>query len=391
MFVEMMTYRHGKEAMNPRERYLSTLLFKPADRIPLLPGRGRKATRDNWYRQGLPADIKPDDINEFAYRQAGGTLAWPKEGPQLEINERMIPQFEEKIIEDKGSSHVVQDWKGNICEISSEFPPEFLRNPVDFVTRRWLKCPVESRADWDEMKRRYDALDPSRLPADAGEIGASLKARTHIVKFELSGPFWQLREWLGFENLCMMLHDDPAFIRDMLIFWEDYVARLLERSLQYVVPDMVHISEDMAYKCFSMVSPAMTREFLVPSWKRWGDIARKAGVPLYAIDSDGFVGELIPIWIEAGFNACDPMEVAAGNDLVALRREFGKKMAYRGGIDKRAMAKGGSAIEKEIERLMPVIESGGYIPGCDHGVPADVSWPDFVQYVKLLAHATGWL
>jgi hypothetical protein len=66
-------------------------------------------------------------------------------------------------------------------------------------------------------------------------------------------------------------------------------------------------------------------------------------------------------------------------------------MAYRGGIDKRAMAKGRSAIKKEIERLMPVIESGGYIPGCDHGVPADVSWPDFVQYVKLLAHATGWL
>ena len=38
-----------------------------------------------------------------------------------------------------------------------------------------------------------------------------------------------------------------------------------------------------------------------------------------------------------------------------------------------------------------IIQAGGYIPSCDHGVPSDVSWPDFVYYVKLLAKATGWL
>jgi hypothetical protein len=44
-----------------------------------------------------------------------------------------------------------------------------------------------------------------------------------------------------------------------------------------------------------------------------------------------------------------------------------------------------------MARLRPVIEDGGYIPGCDHGVPHDVSWPDFVNYTRLLAEATGWL
>ena len=34
-----------------------------------------------------------------------------------------------------------------------------------------------------------------------------------------------------------------------------------------------------------------------------------------------------------------------------------------------------------------MLESGG----SDHGVPSDVSWPNFVQYTKLLAKATGWL
>jgi hypothetical protein len=66
-------------------------------------------------------------------------------------------------------------------------------------------------------------------------------------------------------------------------------------------------------------------------------------------------------------------------------------MAYRGGVDKRAMAKGGKTLEAEIQRLLPVIRDGGYIPSCDHGIPPDVSWPSYLGYVRLLAEATGWL
>ena len=100
---------------------------------------------------------------------------------------------------------------------------------------------------------------------------------------------------------------------------------------------------------------------------------------------------LIPIMIDAGFDYVDPMEVAAGNDLPALRREYGNKVAFGGGIDKREIARGGQHIVREIDRLRPVIESGGYIPSCDHGIPVDVGWTDFVHYVQVLAKATGWL
>jgi uroporphyrinogen decarboxylase len=147
----------------------------------------------------------------------------------------------------------------------------------------------------------------------------------------------------------------------------------------------------MAFKGHAMVSPDATREFLLPAYRRWGEIVRGAGCPIYAMDSDGYIGDLIPIWLEAGINVCDPIEVAAGNDLPELRAAFGRSMAYRGGIDKRAIAKGGAAIEAEIQRLRPVIRDGGYIPGCDHGVPADVHWPDYVRYTGLLARETGWL
>lgn len=375
--------------MNARERFLKSMQFDHPDKVPLEPGGGRESTLARWHREGLPKTVP--DVAEYAYRYAGGRQEWPRGGAGFPVQERMIPQFEERVIERRTNSQVVQDWKGNICEIGLEFTVEYLRNATDFVTRRWIKCPVETRADWEDMKRRYDADDPARYPANAAVVGRQLAAREHVVGFSFSGPFWQLREWLGFEQLCVLFHDDPDWIREMVAFWEAYVARLLKNAFRYVQPDFVHLSEDMAYKEHAMISPAMTREFLLPTYQRWGEIIRRNQCPIYAMDSDGHVGELIPIWIEAGINVCDPVEVAAGNDILKFRQLFGKHMAFRGGVDKRLIAKGGAAIEGEIKRLLPLIRDGGYIPGCDHGVPADVSWPDFVYYTKLLAQATGWM
>ncbi|MFA6293647.1 MAG: uroporphyrinogen decarboxylase family protein [Victivallales bacterium] len=377
--------------MNERKRHLEALLFGSPDRIPLTPGGGRKSTRETWRKQGLPETVKDGDIVEYAYRQAGGKMDWPKGGKGFLVNERMIPQFEEKVVERRKDSQVVQDWKGNICEIGNEFTVDYLRNATDFVTRRWIKCPVETRADWEDMKKRYNPDDLLRYSENPAFLGKELQNRENYVGLNFSGPFWQLREWLGFENLCMMFYDDPDFLREMILFWQEYVSALLNNALKHFTPDEVHLSEDMAYKSFSMLSPDMAREYLLPVWKRWGEIIRGAGVPVYAMDSDGFIGELIPLWIEAGINACDPIEVAAGNDIVDFRKRFGKNMAYRGGVDKRAMAKGGRVIEEEIRRIEPVIRDGGFIPGCDHGVPSDVSWDNYVYYVKLLSKATGWM
>jgi hypothetical protein len=375
--------------MNERERFLAVLQFEQPDRIQLTPGNGRKSTRDRWFSEGLPEHV--GDIAEYAYRQAGGTLEWPANGPGFAVEERMRPMFEEKVLEKRSNSQIVQDWKGNVCEIGLEFSPEYLRNAIDFVTRRWIKCPVENRADWEDMKKRYNPNDPQRLSADAQTLGNNLKQRDYTVVFHFSGPYWQLREWLGFEQLCVLFYDDRDFVMEMIAFWEDYIARLMQNAFKYCVPDMIYISEDMAYKGYSMLSPPMCREFLLPVWKKWGEVIRENNIPLYAVDSDGFIGELIPLWIEAGVNVCDPIEVAAGNDIVEFRKRFGKNMAYRGGVDKRAIAKGGTAIENEIKRLEPVIRDGGFIPGCDHGVPHDVSWKDYVNYVRMLAKATGWM
>jgi hypothetical protein len=385
--IEMKEIRY----MTPRERYIETLTFGSPDRIPLQVGGGRKSTREVWHSQGLPESVSPNEIQGFAYEQMGGKLDLPDQEKTFHVDERMIPMFEEKIIEERATSRIVQDWKGNICEISNAFTPEYLRNAIDFVTRRWIKCPVINRKDWESVQTRYNPSDPGHLPDSPAELGKALESRKNPSILHFSGPFWQLREWLGFEELCVLFYDDPKWVMEMIQFWKDYILQLMERAFQYHIPDEVHISEDMAYKKFAMISPEMTREFLYPVWQEWGDFIRSKNIPLYGMDSDGFVGELIPFWVEAGFTHCDPMEVAAGNDLPALRERWGKQIAFRGGIDKREMARGGENLKREIERLKPVIHGGGYIPGCDHGIPPDVSWENYQETVRLVARECGWL
>jgi uroporphyrinogen decarboxylase len=373
--------------MTTRHRYIETLTFGTPDRIPFHPGGPRESTLRRWRTEGMPADA-----NWQTYLCETIGIEPARTGPHVDIGAdfRMIPQFEEKVIEHRDGHYVVQDWKGNICEISDEFDVTYLRVARDFVTRRWIRCPVENRDDWEQMKLRYDLDAPGRFPADFADRCRRAAGRDWVLGVTFSGPFWQMREWCGFEGLCMMMIDQPDLVADMAAFWTEFVAKMLQRVCKHVVPDSIGINEDMAYKIKAMISPAMTREFCAPSWTRWSKLAKAAGCPLVDLDSDGFVGELIPIWIDCGINVSDPYEVAAGNDIVDYRRQYGRAMAFKGGVDKRAMAKGGLVIREELKRIEAVVRGGGYIPGCDHGVPKDVSWPDFVDYAGLLARMTGW-
>lgn len=115
----------------------------------------------------------------------------------------------------------------------------------------------------------------------------------------------------------------------MADFWTIFISETLFYVLRRVTLDSVGISENMAYKAHSMISPAMANQFLMPSYATWIPQILTSGCPIIDMDSDGDLTELIPLWIEAGINVCDPVEVAAHNDIVALRKRFGHRMAYR--------------------------------------------------------------
>lgn len=75
-----------------------------------------------------------------------------------------------------------------------------------------------------------------------------------------------------------------------------------------------------------------------------------------------------------------PFEVASGCDVVAIGQRY-PDLVISASIDERVLAQGPEAIDKHVEHVLPAMHArGGYIPTCDHGVPPEVSWQDYLHY-----------
>ena len=381
--------------MTSAERFVAALTFGNPDKVPLLPGGPRESTRARWVREGMPAEAGENmgtALHHVICNELGIDMAEPINDTGFFVDFRMKPLFEEKVLEHKNGHYVISDWMGNVVEISDQFDYTYIREAKDFVTRRWISFPVTDRESWLRMRERYDPMAPGRVPDDLPAVAKKMRSFTGVTQINISGPFWQLREWMGMEPLCIAFLDTPDLVHEMMDYWCDFVLAVLERVLPYAAPTAIHISEDMAYKAHPMISPAMTREFIQPTYEKWMAMFKKYGIRVINMDSDGYIEDLIPIWIDSGINVCEPIEVAAGNDIVHFRDQFGRNMAYNGGIDKRAIAKGGDIMRAEVMRVVPpLLREGGFIPGCDHGVPPDIGYRDFIEYTRLLAQLTGWL
>ena len=82
------------------------------------------------------------------------------------------------------------------------------------------------------------------------------------------------------------------------------------------------------------------------------------------------------------------IQVKAGMDPVAIKKQFGDKLVLHGGMNA-AMFEDREATEAEMRRMIPIVkESGGYIFSSDHSIPSNVSFENF-KYIIALAKELG--
>lgn len=226
---------------------------------------------------------------------------------------------------------------------------------------------------------------PGRFPDNWDEIAGQYNQSKQLLQIGEYpyGLFGFIRELMGVEEFLVSFHTQPDLIRDMMDYLADFWIRIYTKILGKVKIDQIHMWEDMSGCQGSLISPAMVREFMLPNYKKIGKFAKEHGIKIFSVDTDGKVDELIPIFIEAGMNLMWPFEVAAGSDIVKFGREY-PQPCIMGGIDKRELANGKEAIDRELERISPMFKRGRYIPGLDHAIPPEVSWDNFKYYVGRL-------
>ncbi len=145
----------------------------------------------------------------------------------------------------------------------------------------------------------------------------------------------------------------------------------------------------MCYKSGPLISPKHFEEFMLPNYKKVTNLIRSKGVDIVMVDTDGNHEAITGLFMEGGVNCLYPLEKASGLNAVKLREKYGRRLLLIGNIDKRLLTAGLKYIDKELERLKPLIEEGGYIPSVDHAVPADVPFKHYVYYIEKLRNIIG--
>jgi len=378
----------GVHAMVPRENMIESArklrdTYAITPDIPLFKREFGFYSLDKWKAEGKLTD---SSWQVFNYDPSGnyglGQLGW--------CEAAFNPAFETKILEDRGDHELVQDYAGRHVLYfkgrRSGFMPEYVDHPV------------KDMKTWEEnVKWRLDPTTQSRY-ADLESRMASAKeqaAKGMMIQQNLIGGYMYLRSLIGPAALPYAFYDMPDVIHDCMKTWLMLADAVITKHQQYVTLDEFYLAEDICYNHGMLLSPDMMREFLVPYYQqllnniktRQLDKSRHIYVQ---IDTDGFANPTIPIYTESiGMDVMSPFEVAAGCDVVEIGRQY-PSLAMFGGIDKRVLARSRKDIDDFLEYVIPPMRKrGGYIPTCDHGVPEEVSYENYLYYRKRCVELGG--
>jgi uroporphyrinogen-III decarboxylase len=160
--------------------------------------------------------------------------------------------------------------------------------------------------------------------------------------------------------------------------------RVFERVFDFVTVDNLAVHEDMAGKSVALAGPSQIREFIAPYYLKIWNECRLNGTKLFSQDSDGNMNGVIDEFLEAGVNVMYPFEPNSGMDIVKSRKKYGKKLAFKGGLDKFALLGGKEDIKRELEyKICGETTGGGTVFALDHRIPNGVPIENYRHYAKL--------
>jgi uroporphyrinogen decarboxylase len=361
--------------VNARERFTATMHYRPRDRSPIMDFGFWDETLVIWQDQGYPAGADPDMFfgMDPQWSECGGIVG-------------LWPPFPELVLKDQGENEVAQQVDGVIVQ----------RGKFMGAIPRHIAHTLVDRDSWEKYyKPRLRPDDQLRFPSNhAWEMLLEEwknPERDYPLFVRAGSLYGVARNWFGLERISEILYDDRALFEEIVVTLADVVIASLEKTLGAGVrPEAASMWEDMCYSGGPLISPKVFKQVLVPQYKRITSVLNKHGVDIVFIDCDGKIDALAPLWLEAGVNTMFPIEVGKWHaDPLVFRRQYGKDMRLMGGMGKLILAESTDAIAREIDRLAPLVEEGGYIPMPDHRVPPDVPFRNYMFYLERAKQVWG--
>ena len=364
--------------MTSRERVRAVLNHQEPDRVPLDLGGINTSlmleTHDNLKRK-LDLDKTPTQLLSKTWQIAKTDEAILE---RLAVDIRYIfPEV--RSAEDSASVNT-----------ASDPTPEDTFTDEWGIVRRFVKHYYEMES---HPLKEADSLEdiesyPWPEPRDyfvfegLGERARNLRETTDYAVGEYMGggslfeQAWYLR---GYPELLIdfMVHKDfaHALLSKILAVRKKNAELYLREVGAYL--DIFQIGDDIATQEGPAMSPELYREMLKPYHAElFQYIKERTRAKLY-YHSCGGITPLIDDLIEIGVDALNPIQVSAkGMNTAELKKRFGKRQVFWGGIDSQQALPFGSPEDVRAEvrrRISDLGPGGGYILSGVHNLQPDIS------------------
>jgi len=358
------------------DRIIKTLNHEEPDRVPISDFFWTKFL-NNWYaKKGIGKNI-----SIYEYYDLDLLVINPNMDPQIEKPE-IIKHNEKEIIYKSGWGSVVKMSFANGAAMPG-----------------YLDFSIKSADDYKKFKfydpsddRRYD--DPRQDLVNMGDNFAELPSYMDVVEankenFCLFGGVFEPNEVLtrvcGLKKHLMDIILHPKELRAFAKRVTDFMIEVGKQQLERVKElTGIVIWGDVAYDKGMFYSPDKWRDLYLGCVQRMCEEFKKYNKKII-YHGCGNAKEIYDDLIAAGIDCYNPLEVKAGLDVLELKKEYGRRLAFFGGIDVRVLINGTEEdIRKEVLRKLNAAKGGGYIVASDHSVAGDVPPKNYEYMVSLV-------
>ena len=254
-----------------------------------------------------------------------------------------------------GCKYVSCESGGEIHKVVYEYPFDENTTKEDILNYNWIN---PDWFDYESVKRKC-----AKNPKKAFQFG-------HEGPFQLS-TFLMPMETL-FEK--MILEPDVAHaLYDRFVQFElEYYERILIAGDGQI--DILRPHDDYGTQISSLFSIPMWEDYFMENTKKLVNLAHKYGA-FYQQHSCGAIRSIIPSLIKCGVDILEPIQKVVGMGIDSLKKDFGDKLCFHGGIDTQFVLPCSTPEEvaKETRHYIDVLgKNGGYILMASQWFESDV-------------------
>ncbi len=359
--------------MDSRERVLAALSHKPVDRIPIdLCGHNDSCIHEIAYQRLVKYLHLPNTIPDTANVMECVVYAAEEILNLIQVDTRAVYlPIKDTIGKPQPDGSFLFTWSDG--SIWKKPPGGYYFDLVIPPLQGELTSSAIASMPWPSM----DDIDLIAIRDKARNLKLKTKFAVVMSGF-LIMPVGGLQLWRGFEQWSIDTLAQTKLWHEMTEAYMERAFTQADKILRAVgkyIDVAYFIGDDIATQRGPWINPSFYRQHVKPFHQSAMDFIRARTEAKIIFHICGSAREFIPDLIDIGVDAINPVQTtAAGMDPLELKDEYGKDIAFWGGVDTQHVLPFGTPrdVEREVKRIISSLGPSGLVLTSCHNIQSEV-------------------